>query len=60
MNQQTRERELPEAFLNRMKEMLGTEYDSFLESYKNPRTYGLRVNTRKISCKEFEKSRRFQ
>ncbi len=55
MNQQTRERELPEAFLNRMKEMLGTEYDSFLESYKNPRTYGLRVNTRKISCKEFEK-----
>lgn len=55
MNHQIKEAILPEQFLNRMKEMLETEYDSFLESYKNPRTYGLRVNTQKISCEEFEK-----
>lgn len=46
---------LPEAFLIRMKEMLGDDYDKFLESYENPRTFGLRVNTSKISCEEFEK-----
>ena len=38
-----------------MKEMLGEEYDSFIKSYEVPRTYGLRVNTAKISCEEFEK-----
>ena len=43
------------AFLARMKEMLGEEYDSFIKSYEVPRTYGLRVNTAKISCEEFEK-----
>lgn len=45
---------LPVPFLERMKEMLGSEYDAFLESYRSPRTYGLRVNTSKISCEEFE------
>ncbi|MDO4518747.1 MAG: RsmB/NOP family class I SAM-dependent RNA methyltransferase [Eubacteriales bacterium] len=42
-------------FLNRMKELLPDEYDSFIESYDAPRTYGLRVNTSKISCEDFEK-----
>lgn len=46
---------LPVPFLDRMKEMLGSEYDAFLESYRSPRTYGLRVNTSKISCEEFER-----
>lgn len=46
---------LPKAFLERMKEMLGEDFDAFLKSYKNPRTYGLRVNTSKISCEEFER-----
>ena len=41
---------LPPEFLCRMKEMLGPEYDSFLQSLDSPRTYGLRVNTAKISC----------
>lgn len=45
---------LPKAFLSRMKEMLGTEYEDFLESYQEKRTFGLRVNTQKISCEEFE------
>ena len=39
---------LPLPFLERMKEMLGDDYDAFLKSYKNPRTYGLRVNTAKL------------
>lgn len=46
---------LPQAFLSRMREMLGDEYVEFLESYQKPRTYGLRVNTSKITCEEFEK-----
>lgn len=50
-----KEKFLPEAFLERMEEMLGAEYEEFLKSYENPRTFGLRVNTAKISCEEFEK-----
>ena len=46
---------LPKAFLCRMKEMLGSEYEAFLESYTKPRTFGLRLNTAKISAAEFEK-----
>ncbi|MBQ8304607.1 MAG: RsmB/NOP family class I SAM-dependent RNA methyltransferase [Blautia sp.] len=45
---------LPEAFLARMQSLLGGDYPAFLNSYSNPRTYGLRVNTAKISCEEFE------
>ena len=46
---------LPQAFLDRMKDMLQDDYDAFLQAYDQPRTYGLRVNTAKISCEEFEK-----
>lgn len=46
---------LPLPFLERMKEMLGDDYDAFLKSYKNPRTYGLRVNTAKLSCQDFRR-----
>ena len=41
---------LPEAFLTRMEAMLGDEFEAFKKSYENPRTYGLRVNTSKITC----------
>ena len=41
---------LSPAFLSRMQNMLGDEYESFLKSYEAPRTYGLLVNTAKISC----------
>ena len=44
---------LPEAFLNRMKQSLGTDYDDFLESYNNNRYQGLRVNELKISRENF-------
>ena len=45
---------LPQAFLHRMKDMLGDDFEPFLAAYEQPRTYGLRVNTAKISCEEFE------
>lgn len=35
---------LPEAFLTRMKNMLGEEYAAFLESYEHPRYFSLRIN----------------
>lgn len=44
---------LPEAFTNRMQQMLGAEYDAFLASYDEPRHYGLRVNTLKLAVEEF-------
>ena len=46
---------LPQAFLDRMKDMLKDDYDAFLQAYEQPRTYGLRVNTAKISCEDFER-----
>lgn len=46
---------LPPEFLLRMKEMLGGDYDAFLKSYEKKRTFGLRVNTSKISCQDFER-----
>ena len=46
---------IPSAFLARMQEMLGGDYDDFIKSYENSRTFGLRVNTAKISCEEFER-----
>ncbi len=48
-------KELPKEFLKRMQEMLPGEYEDFLQSYEAPRPNGLRVNTGKISCEEFEK-----
>lgn len=46
---------LPPEFLLRMKEMLGEDYEDFLKSYEDKRTFGLRVNTSKISCQDFER-----
>ena len=48
---------LSPAFLSRMQNMLGDEYESFLKSYEAPRTYGLRVNTAKISSNGLFRSR---
>lgn len=44
---------LPEEFVTKMQELMGEEFNSYLESYKKPRFYGLRVNTLKISVAEF-------
>ena len=51
--------QLPKAFLERMKAMLGEEYGDFLKSYEAPRQFGLRVNTLKISVEEFLKQSPF-
>lgn len=38
-----------------MKELLQDEYDNYLQCYDEPRYYGLRVNTNKISVEDFLK-----
>lgn len=45
---------LPEKFEEKMRAVLGEEYDAFLASYDQPRNFGLRVNVDKISPEEFE------
>lgn len=45
---------LPIEFLSRMKELLGEEYEDFMKSYEEPRQYGLRVNTLKLTTKEWD------
>ena len=47
--------QLPQEFLERMEHMLGEEYPAFLQSYEEPRKFGLRVNTMKISVEEFQR-----
>lgn len=51
---------LPEEYLVKMKELLQDEYDAFLASFDEQRTYGLRVNTNKISVEEFLKISPFE
>lgn len=46
---------LPQEFLARMEALLGDDYPAFLQSYEEPRRYGLRVNTLKISVDEFQR-----
>ncbi len=45
--------QLPQAFTERMKPLLGNEWSAFLAAYDAPLRRGLRVNTAKISAKEF-------
>ena len=47
---------LPVEFENRMKEMLGGEFEEFKASYDDKKKTGIRVNTIKISKDEFLKS----
>ncbi|MBQ7360146.1 MAG: RsmB/NOP family class I SAM-dependent RNA methyltransferase [Lachnospiraceae bacterium] len=44
---------IPTAFLDRMKAMLGAEYEDFLASLDGPQYRALRVNTTKISVEQF-------
>ena len=48
--------DLPQEFVNRMKQMLGSEYPDFENSYTQPRKRGLRVNTLKILPEQLEKA----
>lgn len=47
--------DLPVRYIETMKEMLGSEFDDYLESFSDNRLYGLRVNTLKISVEDFLK-----
>ncbi len=47
--------ELPIGYQEAMKDLLGEEYEAFLACMEIPNYNGLRVNTNKISCEEFEK-----
>ena len=40
--------DLPQSFLDSMKEILGEDYEAFLTGFDGQRQYGLRVNTLKI------------
>ncbi len=46
--------QLPERFLEQMKELLGVEYEAFLESGQALHFRGLRVNTSKLKAEKFE------
>lgn len=47
---------LPITFEEKMKSLLGdTEYEAYLKCFDEPRHYGLRVNTQKISVEDFLK-----
>ena len=47
--------QLPEKYLDNMKALLGEEFNSYIDSFEEPRLYGLRVNTAKISVEDFLK-----
>lgn len=42
--------DLPVEFLSRMQTLLKDEFDAFIESYKQPKTYGLRLNP--LKCRD--------
>ena len=46
---------LPKVFEEKMKDLLGSEYEAYTACYDEPRHYGLRVNTAKISVEDFLK-----
>ena len=46
---------LPEAFVTRMKALLGEEYAAYEASFSEPAVKSFRVNTNKISLEDFEK-----
>lgn len=46
---------LPVAFEEKMKDLLGEEFQAYIDCYEEKRYYGLRVNTLKISVEDFRK-----
>lgn len=51
---------LPTAFEEKMRGLLGEEMDDYLACFGEPRYYGLRVNTGKISVEEFRRISPFE
>ncbi len=52
--------EIPSAFCERMKHLLGDEYQAFYASYQQPRIQGLRLNTRKVIPEKLLKQAPFE
>ena len=50
---------LPAAFEERMKKMLGEEYDAFRASYNAPHKRGILLNTLKSTKEDLEKTLSF-
>ena len=46
--------ELPKAFTDEMKELLGEEYPAYLATYERPVRQGLRINSRKLTREKWE------
>ena len=45
---------LPKAFLREMEDLLGDEYQAFLDSYRDEKTSAIRVNTLKLPIERFK------
>ena len=51
---------VPDQFKNNMGTLLGDEFESYERALEGERLFGLRVNTLKISCEEFERIAPFE
>jgi len=51
--------QLPEAFVNGMRTLLGEQFDAFMASYDAPRLYGLRSNSLKIDPEQWQQQSPF-
>lgn len=51
--------ELPLKYTERMKELLGEDYANYLDSFAEPRHFGLRVNTQKVTPEFLQKKNLF-
>ena len=47
--------DLPVAFEEKMRTLLGDEFDRYIQCFEENRLYGMRVNTNKISVEEFRR-----
>ena len=52
--------DLPIAYTEKMKKLLGAEFDDYLKSFEHGRFYGLRANTLKISAAELKEKLPFE
>ncbi len=44
---------LPARFVDKMRDLLGAEFEAFMASYESPRAFGLRINPLKLSSAEW-------
>lgn len=44
---------LPARFVDKMRDLLGAEFDAFMASYESPRAFGLRINPLKLTIAEW-------